>query len=112
MSAPPSLTTNPHGLPALPRRMARRSATSRCSRPNCWLEPVVTFGWAETTVLSFCATHAEDKAGQLDVEVLWVSPLHACCDTCHRIVSKRVMWSEDGHYDLKGESCPGTARRL
>lgn len=85
-------------LPARPRRI---SATGGCARPNCHQTAVITLGWGPT-VLSFCASHAEDKAGQDGVEIRWLMNSYAVCPRCARVTVRRLLRD---HFNLQGEPC-------
>lgn len=78
----------------------RTGALHNCAHPSCYMPRQVMLGW-DGMALSFCASHAEDKAA--DAEVLWLSPLFAVCPRCSRTVPRRTI---GGHYTVRGTPCP------
>jgi len=87
----------------MPNRLdlPRRSA---CSRPGCRSVPAVVLriGGAPVT---YCTTHAEDKAGADGVEVSWLAEGFTVCPirVCSRVIPERIIGN---HYNLAGLPCP------
>lgn len=89
----------------LPRTgLRRRASLHPCNRPGCWQDAVVTLGWDNTVALSFCIAHAEDKAGQAGVRILWLLADCDACRICWRIVPSRLLAE---HFNLVGDVCHG-----
>lgn len=83
--------------------------TNGCARPNCYLTPVIRFSFMTPgsdlgIVLSFCATHAENKAGQPTAEVQWLAIGWDVCPRCYRVLPDELVAVE--HYNLQGRVCP------
>lgn len=75
-----------------------------CARPGCRVGAVVTFDWSGI-VLSFCANHAEDKAGEpTQPDVLWLAPGWDICTLCARVLPAPLVATE--HFNALGEPCP------
>lgn len=64
---------------------------------------MVTFDRAGL-VTSYCADHAEDKAGEPGKRIIWMSPTCAACGQCYRVVATRLI---PKHFNLQGVVCRG-----
>lgn len=95
----PSFPTDLTYAPAYPRLGHGRP----CARPNCRVAAVVTFDW-RGIVLSFCANHAEEKAGEPRVpEVVWLAASWAVCRRCDRVLPVSLVAGE--HFTIAGVPC-------
>lgn len=83
--------------------MRRLTSIYGCARPNCAQPPVITLMLGALHI-SYCATHAETKAGQPDAEVTWLSHDYRVCPVCFRVLPRTVL--DDGpHFDALGLTC-------